>query len=167
MLDSQLDSCCTHQVICRAVPCCQASCAHLQDRKVQIAMWLSFVANMGLLVAKLYGFWLSHSYSVLASAADSLVDILSQASKVEPACQALECLGSSPKETAAVQLAELLPVALLLRFTATRHKVVASCNEALIVPQGATLPPVQQLPHHLGPTPKSPSALYAGCPGSC
>eukprot|EP00891_Asterochloris_glomerata_P002818 jgi/Astpho2/2818/e_gw1.00050.161.1_t len=42
-------------------------------------MWLSFVANMGLLVAKLYGFWLSHSYSVLASAADSLVDILSQA----------------------------------------------------------------------------------------
>ena len=43
-------------------------------------MWLSFVANVGLLVAKLYGFFLSNSYSVLASAADSLVDILSQVS---------------------------------------------------------------------------------------
>ena len=52
-------------------------------------MWLSFVANMGLLVAKLYGFWLSHSYSVLASAADSLVDILSQASKLNLSAEPL------------------------------------------------------------------------------
>ncbi len=71
------------------MPCCRTSCAHLQDGKVQIAMWLSFVANMGLLVAKLYGFWLSHSYSVLASAADSLVDILSQVSTLSLFAKAL------------------------------------------------------------------------------
>lgn len=44
-----------------------------------VATWASFTVNFLLLVAKAWGFALSMSYSVLASAADSVVDIASQA----------------------------------------------------------------------------------------
>ena len=48
-------------------------------RKCTIATWASLVVNFLLLAAKLWGFAVSQSYSVLASAADSVVDIASQA----------------------------------------------------------------------------------------
>lgn len=47
--------------------------------KYTVATWASFSVNFLLLVAKVWGFALSMSYSVLASAADSVVDIASQA----------------------------------------------------------------------------------------
>lgn len=47
--------------------------------KYTVATWASFTVNLLLLVAKVWGFALSMSYSVLASAADSVVDIASQA----------------------------------------------------------------------------------------
>ena len=47
--------------------------------KYTVATWASFSVNLLLLIAKVWGFALSMSYSVLASAADSVVDIASQA----------------------------------------------------------------------------------------
>ena len=47
--------------------------------KHAVATWASFAVNFFLLVAKIWGFGISQSYSVLASAADSVVDIASQA----------------------------------------------------------------------------------------
>lgn len=47
--------------------------------KYTVATWASFTVNLLLLIAKVWGFALSMSYSVLASAADSVVDIASQA----------------------------------------------------------------------------------------
>lgn len=47
--------------------------------KCTVATWASLVVNFFLLAAKLWGFAVSASYSVLASAADSVVDIASQA----------------------------------------------------------------------------------------
>lgn len=44
-----------------------------------MATWASLAVNFFLLAAKLWGFAVSMSYSVLASAADSVVDIASQA----------------------------------------------------------------------------------------
>lgn len=41
-------------------------------------MNISLVANVLLLVVKIYAFWFSKSKAILASAADSLVDIASQ-----------------------------------------------------------------------------------------
>ena len=46
--------------------------------KMNLAMWSSLVANVLLLVAKIVAYVLSHSSSILASAADSFVDIASQ-----------------------------------------------------------------------------------------
>ena len=48
-------------------------------RKCAVATWASLIVNFFLLAAKLWGFAVSASYSVLASAADSVVDIASQA----------------------------------------------------------------------------------------
>lgn len=47
--------------------------------KCTVATWASLAVNFFLLAAKLWGFAVSQSYSVLASAADSIVDIASQA----------------------------------------------------------------------------------------
>jgi hypothetical protein len=47
------------------------------ERKLAFASGLSWVVNILLLVAKLYAYWLSHSKAVLASAADSAVDLVS------------------------------------------------------------------------------------------
>jgi hypothetical protein len=49
------------------------------ERKLAFASGLSWVVNILLLVAKLYAYWLSHSKAVLASAADSAVDLVSAA----------------------------------------------------------------------------------------
>ena len=101
-------------------------------------MWLSFVANVGLLVAKLYGFWLSHSYSVLASAADSLVDILSQASNLSLFAKPLSI-------QAAFQRRQLLyrryssSLWHYLCFKAIRHRLVAAnCTAATSSPGSYT-----------------------------
>ena len=51
----------------------------LSCRKCTVATWASLAVNFLLLAAKLWGFLVSQSYSVLASAADSIVDIASQA----------------------------------------------------------------------------------------
>ena len=48
--------------------------------KMSLAMWSSLVANVLLLAAKIVAYVLSHSSAILASAADSFVDIASQAS---------------------------------------------------------------------------------------
>ena len=45
---------------------------------MNLAMWSSLVANVLLLIAKVVAYVLSHSSSILASAADSFVDIASQ-----------------------------------------------------------------------------------------
>jgi divalent metal cation (Fe/Co/Zn/Cd) transporter len=47
--------------------------------RMSLAMWTSLVANVLLLAAKIVAYALSHSSSILASAADSFVDIASQA----------------------------------------------------------------------------------------
>lgn len=48
------------------------------DARVRFAMNISLVANVLLLLAKAYAFYVSMSRAVLASAADSFVDIASQ-----------------------------------------------------------------------------------------
>ena len=48
------------------------------DSRIQFAMNASLVANVLLLLAKAYAFYWSKSKAVLASAADSFVDIASQ-----------------------------------------------------------------------------------------
>ena len=50
------------------------------DGRLQFAMNASLVANVVLLIAKAYAFYWSRSKAVLASTADSFVDIASQAS---------------------------------------------------------------------------------------
>jgi hypothetical protein len=47
------------------------------QRQLAFASGLSWVVNIVLLVAKLYAYWLSQSKAVLASAADSAVDLVS------------------------------------------------------------------------------------------
>ena len=49
-----------------------------QCRRVSFAMNISLAANIFLLVVKIYAFYASKSKAILASAADSLVDIASQ-----------------------------------------------------------------------------------------
>ncbi len=46
--------------------------------RMSLAMWTSLVANVLLLAAKIVAYMLSHSSAILASAADSFVDIASQ-----------------------------------------------------------------------------------------
>jgi hypothetical protein len=46
------------------------------QRQLSFAYGLSWVVNILLLAAKLYAYWLSHSKAVLASAADSAVDLV-------------------------------------------------------------------------------------------
>ena len=46
--------------------------------RMSLAMWTSLVANVVLLAAKIVAYMLSHSSAILASAADSFVDIASQ-----------------------------------------------------------------------------------------
>lgn len=46
--------------------------------RMSLAMWTSLVANVLLLAAKIVAYLLSHSSAILASAADSFVDIASQ-----------------------------------------------------------------------------------------
>lgn len=46
------------------------------QRRLSFAYGLSWVVNILLLAAKLYAYWLSHSKAVLASAADSAVDLV-------------------------------------------------------------------------------------------
>ena len=46
--------------------------------RMSLAMWTSLVANVLLLAAKIVAYVLSHSSAILASAADSFVDIASQ-----------------------------------------------------------------------------------------
>ena len=48
------------------------------DKKMDFAYNISLVVNVALFAAKIYAFAVSHSKSVLASCADSLVDIASQ-----------------------------------------------------------------------------------------
>lgn len=48
------------------------------DRKMDFAYNISLIVNVALFAAKIYAFAVSHSKSVLASCADSLVDIASQ-----------------------------------------------------------------------------------------
>lgn len=47
------------------------------QRQLAFASGLSWIVNIVLLVAKLYAYWLSQSKAVLASAADSAVDLVS------------------------------------------------------------------------------------------
>jgi len=46
-------------------------------RQLDFAYGLSWIVNIVLLVAKLYAYWISQSKAVLASAADSAVDLVS------------------------------------------------------------------------------------------
>ncbi len=48
------------------------------QRRIRFAMHASLVANVALLLAKIAAYVLSHSKAVLASTADSFVDIASQ-----------------------------------------------------------------------------------------
>lgn len=67
--DKQRSSKCFRKCPIDSAPC----------RKCTVATWASLAVNFFLLAAKLWGFAVSQSYSVLASAADSIVDIASQA----------------------------------------------------------------------------------------
>ena len=62
--------------VCGSVPE-TAEQAALQ-RRIRLAMHASLVANVALLLAKIAAYVLSHSKAVLASTADSFVDIASQ-----------------------------------------------------------------------------------------
>lgn len=59
------------------------------SRRVRIGINASWAVNITLLIAKIVAFFLSMSYSVLASAVDSLVDLLSQAGPGQP-CTAVQ-----------------------------------------------------------------------------
>jgi divalent metal cation (Fe/Co/Zn/Cd) transporter len=61
------------------------------QRRMRIAMVASLVVNVALLLSKIVAYVLSRSKSVLASSADSFVDIASQARSVPSLLAARRC----------------------------------------------------------------------------